>query len=202
MSNHQYPYTTNQEDLFTSNQQYSYTSNQEDTIIRNHQGQQSRMHNESGQVTATAAEEELPEVSQQPSRQQLTQQIQRPDTTSSNSGSYTCTCHGCPFRSQTLPVPQKHKRKVHPQTLPTTLPPTHLGRGNSQAQRHICERIHPLLGTPCNIGFTRSYDLIRHEDTIHNTQKQKMRCQFCIKGRTYSRSDALVRHMRMVHPDV
>ncbi|KAL8805141.1 MAG: hypothetical protein Q9182_002123 [Xanthomendoza sp. 2 TL-2023] len=66
-----------------------------------------------------------------------------------------------------------------------------------------CERINPSTGKPCMAVFSRSYDLTRHEDTIHNSSKRrKVRCQLCTEEKTFSRNDALTRHMRVVHPDV
>ncbi|KAF1349678.1 hypothetical protein BDV97DRAFT_352151 [Delphinella strobiligena] len=73
---------------------------------------------------------------------------------------------------------------------------------NSQAGPHKCTRINPSTGKPCNTIFSRPYDLTRHEDTIHNRQKVKVRCQYCREEKTFSRNDALTRHMRVVHPDV
>ena len=65
-----------------------------------------------------------------------------------------------------------------------------------------CERINPATGKPCNFIFSRPYDLNRHEDTIHNAKKQKVRCQYCEEEKTFSRNDALTRHMRVVHPEI
>ena len=69
-------------------------------------------------------------------------------------------------------------------------------------QMHRCEKNNPSTGKPCNTVFSRAYDLTRHEDTIHNSRKQKVRCQFCMEDKTFSRMDALTRHMRVVHPDI
>jgi uncharacterized Zn-finger protein len=71
---------------------------------------------------------------------------------------------------------------------------------NSQAGPHKCERINPSTGKPCNTIFSRPYDLTRHEDTIHNARKQKVHCPICTEEKTFSRNDALTRHMRVVHP--
>jgi uncharacterized Zn-finger protein len=73
---------------------------------------------------------------------------------------------------------------------------------NSQAGPHKCERINPSTGKPCNSIFSRPYDLTRHEDTIHNARKLKVRCHLCTEEKTFSRNDALTRHMRVVHPEV
>lgn len=128
----------------------------------------------------------------------------RPDDTSSDSGTYTCTYHGCTLRFETPAKLQKHKREAHRQTMTTSTSeaPTSLALRNSQAGPHKCERINPSTGKPCNSIFSRPYDLTRHEDTIHNARKQKVRCHLCTEEKTFSRNDALTRHMRVVHPEV
>jgi hypothetical protein len=135
--------------------------------------------------------------------QPVNESITRPNGTSADSGTYTCTYHGCTLRFETPAKLQKHKREAHRQTTPGG----HLvGRDanmrNSQAGPHKCERINPSTGKPCNSIFSRPYDLTRHEDTIHNARKQKVRCHLCTEEKTFSRNDALTRHMRVVHPEV
>ena len=142
-------------------------------------------------------------------------EIQRPARTAADSGTYTCTYHGCTQRFETPAKLQKHKREGH--RIPTPQTGTHgsdsptgngssaaalLAARNSQAGPHKCERINPTTGKPCNSVFSRPYDLTRHEDTIHNSRKQKVRCQLCTEEKTFSRNDALTRHMRVVHPEV
>jgi len=73
---------------------------------------------------------------------------------------------------------------------------------NSQAGPHKCTRLNPSTNKPCNTIFSRPYDLTRHEDTIHNNRKHKVRCPMCREEKTFSRNDALTRHMRVVHPEV
>ena len=73
---------------------------------------------------------------------------------------------------------------------------------NAALGPHKCTRLNPTTGKPCNTIFSRSYDLTRHEDTIHNNRKQKVRCAHCTEEKTFSRNDALTRHMRVVHPEV
>jgi hypothetical protein len=80
--------------------------------------------------------------------------------------------------------------------------PSSLALRDSQAGPHKCERINPSTGKPCNSIFSRPYDLTRHEGTIHNTRKQKLRCHLCSEEKTFTRDDALTRHMRVVHPEV
>ena len=153
--------------------------------------------------------------------------IQRPLDTRANTGTYTCTYHGCTERFNTHIDLQKHKRDFHrshqhkdststPTGTDSTSPrstesPAPSGTGltsaailarNSQAGPHKCTRINPSTNKPCNTIFSRPYDLTRHEDTIHNNRKQKVRCPMCREEKTFSRNDALTRHMRVVHPEV
>jgi len=63
-----------------------------------------------------------------------------------------------------------------------------------------CERINPRNGMNCNRLFSRTYDLARHEDTIHNSTRRKLVCGLCTNDKSFSRNDALTRHIRVVHP--
>jgi hypothetical protein len=126
---------------------------------------------------------------------------QRPADTSSDAGTYSCTYHGCPQRFETPARLQKHKREAHRQTTPSSMNSA-ASRNNSQAGPHKCTRINPSTGKPCNSEFSRPYDLTRHEDTIHNARKMKVRCHLCTEEKTFSRNDALTRHMRVVHPEI
>lgn len=130
----------------------------------------------------------------------------RPSRVGADSGTYTCTYHGCTLRFDTPVQLQKHKREGHRQTQ-------NLGGGlraqeasmasvlNSQAGPHRCDRINPSTGKPCSTIFSRPYDLTRHEDTIHNERKHKVQCDLCTVEKTFSRADALTRHYRVCHPD-
>jgi hypothetical protein len=136
--------------------------------------------------------------------------LERPSATRAEGGTYTCTYHGCSLRFETPALLQKHKREGHRQAHGLGGPgrPDSAGNGmtpsllNSQAGPHKCDRINPSTGKPCNTVFSRPYDLTRHEDTIHNARKQKVRCNLCTDEKTFSRADALTRHYRVCHPDV
>jgi hypothetical protein len=133
----------------------------------------------------------------------VNESIIRPTNTSSDGGTYTCTYHGCSLRFESPAKLQRHKREAHRQTTPGGhLITRDTSLRNSQAGPHKCERINPSTGKPCNSVFSRPYDLTRHEDTIHNARKQKVRCHLCTEEKTFSRNDALTRHMRVVHPEV
>ncbi|KAK5988735.1 Transcriptional regulator RPN4 [Cladobotryum mycophilum] len=139
---------------------------------------------------------------------QTTPVQRRPVSVGADSGTYTCTYHGCTLRFETPGLLQKHKREGHRQThnLGGARPHHDLGMTssliNSQAGPHRCDRINPSTGKPCNTVFSRPYDLTRHEDTIHNARKQKVHCSLCTEDKTFSRADALTRHYRVCHPDV
>ncbi|KAK2792613.1 hypothetical protein FQN52_003118 [Onygenales sp. PD_12] len=145
-------------------------------------------------------------VVQRPPTSRPGESVQRPDDTSSDAGTFTCTYHGCTQRFETPAKLQKHKREAHRQTVSGSHPMARDSSAgslhNSQAGPHRCERINPSTGKPCNSLFSRPYDLTRHEDTIHNARKQKVRCHICTEEKTFSRNDALTRHMRVVHPEV
>jgi hypothetical protein len=134
-------------------------------------------------------------------------------------GTYTCTYHGCVRRFETQALLQKHKREGHRQGLGANgrrmdgegspLAADAGGAGmtssllNTQQGPHRCDRINPSTNKPCATIFSRPYDLTRHEDTIHNGRKQKVRCHVCVgEEKTFSRADALTRHFRVVHPEL
>lgn len=125
--------------------------------------------------------------------------MKKPSESNANGGTYTCTYHGCTLRFETPAKLQKHKRKVHRQSAP-------LADGSassavaSQAGPHRCKRINPSTKKQCNITFSRPYDLTRHEDTIHNPKKKKVCCPLCEEEKTFSRTDALNRHLKVTHP--
>ncbi|CAM1509240.1 Fc.00g029790.m01.CDS01 [Cosmosporella sp. VM-42] len=125
----------------------------------------------------------------------------RPMGTTAEGGTYTCTYHGCTMRFETPSLLQKHKREGHRQTQALNGPRAGTVLG-SQAGPHRCNRINPSTGKQCNTVFSRPYDLTRHEDTIHNARKQKVRCNLCTEEKTFSRADALTRHYRVCHPDM
>jgi len=153
--------------------------------------------------------------------------LARPGDTSANSGTYTCVAPGCMARFDGSSKLQKHRREAHPSSTINTSsvrasvspydasasPATPSSATNSQAAAnnvsrnnqpgpHKCDKINPSTGKPCNTIFSRSYDLTRHEDTIHSNRKHKVRCHLCVEEKTFSRNDALTRHMRVVHPEV
>lgn len=132
---------------------------------------------------------------------------QRPADTRADGGTYTCTYHGCTMRFDTPALLQKHKREGHRQAHGLGGPrrpeaPGATALVNTQAGPHRCDRINPSTGKPCNTVFSRPYDLTRHEHTIHNARKQKVRCDLCTDEKAFSRADALTRHYRVCHPDV
>jgi hypothetical protein len=139
------------------------------------------------------------------SSQSSIEHLQKPASSNADTGTYTCTYHGCTLRFETPQKLQKHKREGHRNATTVNIPTASsmtsaaLLERNSQAGPHKCERINPTTGKPCNTIFSRPYDLTRHEDTIHNARKQKVRCVLCVEEKTFSRNDALTRHMVRIH---
>ncbi|MCJ1229952.1 hypothetical protein MMC12_006623 [Toensbergia leucococca] len=195
-------------------QQYPFISRRQSSSIRSTTDQAPEFPSHLTSMESTKSENDLTET---------TPEIVRPPNTMADSGSYTCTNSGCILRFETSAKLQKHKREAHRQSTPQVVSqsssaavsnsnPASSGNSNgliaagmnrnNQAGPHKCERINPSTGKPCNTIFSRSYDLTRHEDTIHNARKQKVRCHLCTEEKTFSRNDALTRHMRVVHPDV
>ncbi|KAF3935944.1 hypothetical protein ABW19_dt0200401 [Dactylella cylindrospora] len=135
-------------------------------------------------------------------KEELGGSIPRPLDTSANTGTYTCTYSGCGQRFTTSTKLQKHRREAHRKSVPSgnsVSSAAAIAARNAQPGPHRCMRVNPSTGKPCNTIFSRPYDLTRHEDTIHNTAKAKVRCEICDDDKFFSRSDALVRHRRVKH---
>jgi hypothetical protein len=126
----------------------------------------------------------------------LSSPTMKPGDSRANSGAYSCTIHGCNQRFSTPSKMSKHRREAHRHSTPMSRDAT----VKSQHQGpHKCTRINPTTNKPCNTIFSRPYDLTRHEDTIHNTARQKVRCEICNDEKTFSRQDALTRHKKVKH---
>lgn len=151
-------------------------------------------------MESSASEAEQPNGSQSSVNERF---LHKPASSNADTGTYSCTYHGCTQRFETPQKLQKHKREGHRNAnLGPSMTSAAILERNTQAGPHKCERINPTTGKPCNTIFSRPYDLTRHEDTIHNARKQKVRCALCVEEKTFSRNDALTRHMRVVHPEI
>lgn len=119
--------------------------------------------------------------------------MKKPSGSNADGGTYTYTHHGCTLRFKTPAMLQRHKREVYRQSVP-------LADGSapsavaSQAGLHWCDGINLRTNKPCNTTFSQSYDLTRHENTIHKPRK-KVNCPLC-KG-TFGRTNALNRHLKV-----
>jgi hypothetical protein len=80
-----------------------------------------------------------------------------------------------------------------------TPPGVHGMSRTSEVGPYKCEWTNTATGRTCDATFSRPYDLTRHEENVHNPKRQRFSCTLCTKAKSLSRSDALVRHMRMVH---
>ncbi|KAF2127070.1 hypothetical protein P153DRAFT_296045 [Dothidotthia symphoricarpi CBS 119687] len=151
-------------------------------------------------MESSASEAEPPTGSQSSINERF---LHKPASSGADTGTYSCTYHGCSQRFETPQKLQKHKREGHRNAnLGPSMTSAAILERNTQAGPHKCERTNPTTGKPCNTIFSRPYDLTRHEDTIHNARKQKVRCALCVEEKTFSRNDALTRHMRVVHPEI
>lgn len=108
---------------------------------------------------------------------------------------------------------------ISPPSEPTEVPLKPLS--NQQDNPHKCYLINPSTHKPCLKQFSRPYDLIRHQETIHASRKKLFRCRVCeeealvkkngvknfvgVNGekfacnKTFGRGDALSRHIRVKH---
>lgn len=98
--------------------------------------------------------------------------------------------------------PKQKRSNVQPQSNPTTI----TSNNNNNLNNHQCHLINPSTNQPCFKQFSRPYDLIRHQETIHASRKKIFRCVVCnnksetgLSNKTFSRGDALSRHIRVKH---
>lgn len=91
------------------------------------------------------------------------------------------------------PPPQSRRRKTRP----------HYSSTKPRRGPHRCLATDPDTGRPCAKVFSRPYDLVRHQDTIHAAVRKHYICPVCVKNgaeeKTFSRTDALARHIRVKH---
>ncbi|CCD22798.1 stress-regulated transcription factor RPN4 NDAI_0A06440 [Naumovozyma dairenensis CBS 421] len=80
---------------------------------------------------------------------------------------------------------------------------------NTMGETYTCRIINLTTNEPCSAQFSRSYDLTRHQNTIHASKKTVFRCSECIKllgsngfEKTFSRLDALTRHIKSKHENL
>jgi hypothetical protein len=89
-------------------------------------------------------------------------------------------------------------------TTPRPRAPTHprsasRKKVHAQSGPHRCSMPTSEGGT-CGKVFSRPYDLIRHQDTIHSPVRKTFKCDLCgDASKTFSRMDALSRHIRVKH---
>lgn len=66
---------------------------------------------------------------------------------------------------------------------------------NSQAGPH--NYINSLTRRLCNSIYSRSYNLTRHEGTIYNVRKRKVRYQLYTEENMFSQKVALIKYTRV-----
>lgn len=89
---------------------------------------------------------------------------------------------------------------------------TYLGSdlsGSNTNEIYTCRLVNLITKEPCAAQFSRSYDLTRHQNTIHAKKKIVFRCSECMKllgnegyEKTFSRLDALTRHIKSKHENL
>ncbi|KAK9249596.1 hypothetical protein V1506DRAFT_526447 [Lipomyces tetrasporus] len=95
--------------------------------------------------------------------------------------------------------PKAHNLQLHRRTHSLT-PPRKKVPLSAQTGPHRCTWINPATGKICNKVFSRPYDLIRHQETIHASNRKTFKCELCGDDtKTFSRQDALARHIRVKH---
>ncbi|KAK9450682.1 uncharacterized protein V1518DRAFT_370782 [Limtongia smithiae] len=105
------------------------------------------------------------------------------------------TCPECSVVFPSLQQLRAHRRIHHSQTPPRKKLPLSAHTGP-----HRCTYVSPKTGKPCNKIFSRPYDLIRHQETIHSAERRTYKCDLCDDDtKTFSRPDALARHIRVKH---
>lgn len=75
-------------------------------------------------------------------------------------------------------APVKKQRKPRQVRKPRKAKMESSGK-NDKTEEHICLIINPKTGLPCNKRFSRPYDLVRHQNTIHAPRRCFYRCMFC-----------------------
>lgn len=173
---------------------FSPNANQQFTPLGFHYGYE--MSNRHGEETSDPTSQQSAQDEGDYDYQPASSPLSKPSESKANRGGYTCTVPGCTQRFPTTNKMAKHRREAHRQTTPGS-------RGDGVARSHHpgphrCIRINPTTNKPCNTIFSRPYDLTRHEDTIHNTHREKVRCEICNDEKTFSRQDALTRHKKVI----
>jgi len=105
-------------------------------------------------------------------------------------------CVDCGKRFDKSQPLQLHRRNSHGRG--SGLPSLNQHRFSNTA--HRCDWEDPATGKMCNTIFSRPYDLIRHYETKHSAKRQEFICPHCEDKKSFSRSDALRRHLRVKHP--
>ena len=103
-----------------------------------------------------------------------------------------------------------HKRRVDTEKKKRTRGARSLNNTNHGSNEiYTCRLVNLVTNEPCMAQFSRSYDLTRHQNTIHAKKKIVFRCSECIKAlgdegysKTFSRLDALTRHIKLKHGEL
>ena len=103
-----------------------------------------------------------------------------------------------------------HKRRVDTEKKKRTRGARSLNNTNHGSNEiYTCRLVNLVTNEPCMAQFSRSYDLTRHQNTIHAKKKIVFRCSECIKAlgdEGYSKPsslfDALTRYINLKHEEL
>jgi len=109
----------------------------------------------------------------------------------------TFPCPDCGKRFDKSQSLQMHRRNSHGKTSGSGLSGQRFGNNS-----HRCDYVDPITGKVCNTVFSRPYDLVRHHETKHSAKRPEFICPHCIERKSFSRGDALQRHLRVKHSGV
>ncbi|KAH3663707.1 hypothetical protein OGAPHI_005108 [Ogataea philodendri] len=82
------------------------------------------------------------------------------------------------LKSEVQEQPSPTLRKLKTTTRRTTTPPVEESK-DGEEEEHVCYIANPKTGKPCNKKFSRPYDLVRHQNTIHAPKRSFYRCMLC-----------------------
>ena len=168
-------------------------------------------HNE----TATLARE--PDYSRSPSVDSNSAERRSPLSTPSSSVGFNTSAHEydkpLPYNLSELSAKEKKKIKVDSKLAAHRIIKKSAANKASKKSSnydpdvlHECQLASPdEPGELCLRRFSRKYELIRHQETVHSKKKKLFKCYVCVKQnpamgpRIFTRHDTLAKHIRVNH---
>ncbi|KAL3233011.1 Protein RPN4 [Nakaseomyces bracarensis] len=126
--------------------------------------------------------------------------------TKSNNHNHTHHTHFTKSTNRKLSSTRKQTPKVHHPKAGSRGSHT---KSNANHETFVCELVNMVTNEVCGAQFSRTYDLTRHQNTIHAKRRTIFRCSECIRSlgdegfqKTFSRLDALTRHIKAKHENL